>query len=116
MINLLSETKRAINDSGHGPSDIIFIGSEESGHSCSWKEFLKLADVEYDNGYGSPWVATDLIIVFSDGQKMWRGEYDGSEWWEHSKPFVRPDRALKITALGAGLWKNLAEINGEVAK
>ena len=90
-MNLLSETIKDIESSGHTTDDIVFIGSEKSGHSCTWEQFVSLADREYDSGFGSSEVATDLIIVFSDGSKMWRGEYDGSEWWEDSSPFQKPD-------------------------
>ena len=109
MTNLLEETKEAISASGHTPADIVFIGSEKSGHQCTWEQFCALADVEYDSGYGGTEVATDLIVVFSDGQKMWRGEYDGSEWWEHSTPFKRPDKALPITSLIG--WRSLEDCN-----
>jgi hypothetical protein len=98
-MNLLDETTSAIEASGHDPSQIVFIGSEESGHSCTWDEFRALADVDYEGGYGSARVATDLIFVFEDGQKMWRGEYDGSEWWEYSTPFKRPDTLMPIVSL-----------------
>jgi hypothetical protein len=111
MTNLLKETKEAIASSGHTPTDIVFIGSEASGHCCTWEQFRHLADREYSDGYGAAEVATDLIIVFSDGQKMWRGEYDGSEWWEFSTPFKQPDKSLPISNLFGGLWKDLARCN-----
>ena len=115
-MNLLQETKEAIEASGHAVADIVFIGSEKTGHQCTWDEFCTLADVEYDSGYGAAEVAQDLIVVFSDGQKLWRGEYDGSEWWEHSTPFKRPDASWPIKHLVVGGpgrvgWVNLAEIN-----
>lgn len=98
-MNLLKETKDAIASSRHTEADIVFIGSEATGHECTWAEFCTLADVEYDAGFGAAEVAKDLCIVFSDGQKMWRGEYDGSEWWEHSTQFKRPEKALPIARL-----------------
>lgn len=107
MRNLLQETKESLAQSGHAPEDIIFIGSEKSGHECTWAEFQVLANVEYDDGYGGQEVAGDLVIVFSDGQKMWRGEYDGSEWWEYSTPFSRPEKAHPIADLFRG-WLGLA--------
>lgn len=111
MTNLLKETEADIARSGHTPEDIVFIGSEESGHSCTWAEFEAMANREYDSGFGSPEVATDLTIVFKDGQKMWRAEYDGSEWWEFSKPFVQPAEKKPITGLFGNLWQTLASIN-----
>lgn len=119
-MNLLQETQDAIRSSGHTPEDIIFIGSEESGHQCSWEEFCHLADVEYDEGFGAQRVATDLIVVFEDGQKLWRGEYDGSEWWEHSTPFVQPSASLPISRLVVPEertgWASLAECNEKKKK
>lgn len=70
MTNFLEETKTDIEKSGHQTSDIVFIGSEKSGHQCSWDEFCLLANREYDSGYGGQEVSSDLIIVFSDGSSM----------------------------------------------
>ena len=115
-MNLLEETMNAIVESGHKIEDIVFIGSESSGHSCTWDEFIALADVEYDNGYGAQEVARDLIIVFSDGTRMWRGEYDGAEWWEYFPSFIMPKkkkrRITRLLTKNIG-WDNLAEINGD---
>jgi hypothetical protein len=103
-MNFLVETKNAISESGHKISDIIFIGSEDTGHQCSWEQFKNMADVEYYSGFGAAEVATDLVLVFSDGMKMWRGEYDGSEWWEFSTPFTMPTDKQKIKKLVGGMW------------
>ena len=43
-MNLLAETINAIHGSGHYIKDIVFIGSEQSGHRCTWKRFKELAD------------------------------------------------------------------------
>lgn len=114
-MNLLSETIDAIKNSGHTPEDIYFIGSRESGHSCTWEEYKKLADIEYDNGYGSQKVASDLIIVFSDGNSMWRDQYDGAEGWEFAKPFLLPSEQKPISRLVVSEdeigWKTLEELN-----
>lgn len=110
-MTLLEETKTAIKESGHAIKDIVFIGSEKTGHQCSWDQFKTLATVEYDSGYGSAEVATDLIIVFSDGSRMWRGEYDGAEWWEFSRPFKRPKEAHKINRLIGDCWDTLEDLH-----
>ena len=116
-MNLLQETKKDITTSGHKIKDIIFIGSEDTGHSCTWKEFETLADKEYDSGYGGQEVATDLIIVFRDGMKMWRGEYDGSEWWNFSTPFSNPIDKQPIAELFChSAWETLEEINTEISR
>ena len=115
MGNLLIETRNVIKHTGHTIEDIVFIGSERSGHCCAWEEFEILADREYDSGFGAQKVASDLIIVFSDGMKMWRHEYDGSEYWSYSAPFTMPKEFKPIESLFANSvgWENLAEIHGE---
>jgi hypothetical protein len=90
MTNLLQETREAIKEAAKHPRDIIFIGSQHSGHRCTWQEFIGLADELYDAGYGGRIVAEDLIIVFSDSSSLVREEYDGSEWWRLVKPFTMP--------------------------
>ena len=44
-------------------------------------EVLPSLDFLYDNGYGSQ--KLEGTIWYSDGTWSERGEYDGSEWWEH---------------------------------
>lgn len=113
MTNLLLETAEAITNSGHEPKDIIFIGSMRSGHSCTWEEFQTLADRLYDDGFGGQNVASDLIIAFSDGIVMERGEYDGSEWWNVLPKFSMPEKLLPIRSVFVENYeRHLAEING----
>ena len=112
-MSLLIETQDDIKQSGHTADDIVFIGSEKSGYSCTWHEFTSLANREYDSGFGPQKVATDLIVVFRDGSKMWRDEYDGSERWSYSEPFVMPKETTPIGCLFAKRvgWEDLSEIN-----
>lgn len=52
------------------------------GHTWEeFEEFLNQLDFDYDSGYGGQ----ELFgtVWFHDGTWMGRGEYDGSEWWEH---------------------------------
>jgi hypothetical protein len=118
MINLLNETKYVITESGHDISDIMFIGSE-SGYECSWAEYKVLADEVYDAGWGAQHVANDLIIVFTDGSRLVREEYDGSERFEYQGLFSRPVDADKITSLFASEenvgWCSMDEINNPKA-
>lgn len=105
----LTETIRAIKRSGHKIGDVVFIGSVQSGHSCSWTKFRRLADFTYDSGFGTSEVASDLVVVFKDGKKLWRGEYDGSEWWEFDSPLVKiPKKRNPITKLH-GDWGGTLE-------
>ena len=43
--------------------------------------FLKSIDFDYDSGYGGQELAGTMW--FEDGTWSTRGEYNGSEWWEH---------------------------------
>ena len=45
------------------------------------RAFLDSLDFEYDNGYGGQRLFGN--VWFADGTWLERGEYDGSEWWEH---------------------------------
>ena len=98
-MNLLEETINDIKYNCQTIEDIVFIGSLYSGHCCDWGEFEALANIEYNEGFGSAEIASDLVIVFANGARMTRGEYDGSEWWEYHKPFVMPDEKKKILRL-----------------
>jgi len=115
MSNLLDETIEDFKVFKLSYKDIIFIGSEETGHSCTWSEFQDLANIEYDSGYGGQEIASDLIIVFKNGAIMSRSEYDGSEAWILSKPFKMPQVKQKIYGLKAHQgWLSLAEISDEL--
>ena len=109
QVTLLSETENAIFESGHSVEGIAFIGSED-GHYCSWDEFKEMANVDYDGGYGAAEVATDLVILFSDGIYMKRGEYDGSEWWEFNPPMEKPEKTHKIKRLVGAYWPTLEDL------
>lgn len=97
--NLFDETVNAIIKSGHKKNDVVFIGSEITGHSCSWLEFESLANRDYDNDLGCQEVARDLIVAFSDGGKLLRISYDGSESWSYDPPFVKPEITKPIFGL-----------------
>lgn len=113
--NLLAETLEAIEASGHSTEDIVFIGSLETGHRCTWLEYEALADAEYEYGYGAQLVASDLVIAFSDGQRMVRGEFDGSEYWDYRRPYIEPTIVKKITSLFVSPphigWRTIEQIN-----
>lgn len=118
MTNLLQETMKAISASDQTLSDIVFIGSEITGHQCTWAQFATMADVEYDEDFGRQNVARDLVIVFTGGDRLVRHDYDGEESWRHIKPFRMPEEVHPIMALvrndpqkGSRYAKTLAELN-----
>jgi len=118
-MNLLQETLEILAENNKIPSDILWVGSLD--YYFSWEEFVKIADVEYDNGYGSQKVASDLLIVGKDFY-LEREEYDGSECWAYKTMLSKPIHKIQLTAstinqaesLGYKVsigWESLALIN-----
>lgn len=99
MINLLVETYKALVDNRLTENDVDFVGSKYTEHQCSWEDFKKLADQEYNNGFGVQVVATDLVVVFKDGSWLERDEYAGSECWTFKKVAIKATAALPIHTL-----------------
>lgn len=94
--NLLVETLEIMKANGKFPEDVRWIGATQRYNFQSaapvlgtWADFAKVADFEYDAGYGGAEIEMDLVIVGGD---WWleRGEYDGSEWWEFKSLPVMP--------------------------
>lgn len=90
-MNLLYETMEILMEHKKSAADVRWVGlrkdslgmSENDGRLPvgSWEDFERVANFDYDAGYGGKEVASGLIIV---GDDWWleRAEYDGSEWWE----------------------------------
>ncbi len=112
-MNLLQETIECMKENGVDFTDVSFIGSADGKYGMSCADFCAIADKEYDDGYGSAEVATDLIISFSDGSIMYRGEYDGSEWWNFRKPFKVPEEYIQIKDIfvGDGFYDTIDKMN-----
>ncbi len=118
-MNLLKEIKKILQNNNLTLEDISWVGCKE--FCINLEEFIKLANTEYDSGYGATKVATDLLIV---GDNWWlsRGEYDGSEWWEFNVKPVKPttiknikaltiDQSNKIFKTDRVGWKTIKELN-----
>lgn len=119
MANLKKEVLCMLEQNGKTVDDIVWIGCEN--FRIDIKTFWNLADAEYDDGYGAPEVATDLLIV---GKDFWleRADYDGNEWFEFKALPEMPGRIEPITALMVEQynrqygnnetgWKTLSELN-----
>lgn len=112
MKNLLKETKAVLKEHGKSFDDVVWIGCEE--YQIPMASFMSLADQEYDNGFGSPKVATNLVVV---GNSFWleRAEYDGAEWWEYKEPMPMPIETRGVKSLFASVeqvgWVTLQEAN-----
>lgn len=113
MSNLLEETIQTLRAHNKTWNDVLWIGGSE--FTISIEDFKRLANREYDDGYGSAEVAEDLKIV---GKDWWlkRSEYDGSEWWDYmtlpAKPLEQKS-VKKVITSGIG-DKSLAEMQNEV--
>ena len=79
MKNLWEETNKELKAKNKSFNDVVAICGND--FQITKEDFEKYSKTEYDNGYGSPKVAEDLLIIGAD---FWleRHEYDGSEWWE----------------------------------
>jgi len=111
MANLLSETKSALRMEGYKPKDIVFIGSWDGRYACSWEEFEKLANFNYDERSSGQEIADDLVIRMRDGSFFCRQKHDGSERWEHW-PVPRVEKNPRpITKLRCYRGHNLSQIN-----
>ena len=98
-MNLLKETKDILKEHGKTLNDIEWIGSYDFkiDKELALEIFKK---TNYDEGFGSQEVATDLLVV---GENWWleRHEYDGSEWWEYKEMPNTPNK-VKSTKRVAG--------------
>lgn len=118
MENLLKETKRILKDYGKTIKDIVAVQGEDFGIRVD--DFIRLADTLYDDGFGSPKVAQDLVVI---GNGFWleRHEYDGSEWWEYKECPAILENIMEVNALTVNQcefdcscgWETLAGLNVE---
>ena len=91
-MNLFAEIRKALYDEGKSLHDVSWVGSPD--FKVPVDKFLKKADVDYDNGYGAPYVPMDLLIVLEDGSWLERHEYDGLEWFEYKSTPPEPELTI----------------------
>lgn len=112
-MNLLKETVEILEENGRTLDDVKHICG--SKHQITKEDFIRLADTEYYEGFGTQYVATDLMII---GDDFWleRHEYDGSEWWEYKElpnvdglPYRTVDKLIADDIYGS---RTLDGING----
>ena len=65
------------------PEERLYRRLKPNYSEKDYKKFLRSLNFEYDNGYGGQELYG--TIWYDDGSWSERGEYDGSEWWEHKK-------------------------------
>ena len=113
-MTLLDETLSVLAIHGKTPDDVLWCGDGEF-YTFDWETFNENANFEYDSGYGSQEVATDLKIV---GDDWWleRNEYDGAENWIFRTMPIRDESIDMISGeirLGLGQWETLEELNDD---
>lgn len=115
--NLWIETNCDLEDHGKTFDDVLWIGCPD--FKISKEDFKRLANVDYDSGYGAPEVAEDLLIV-GDGWWMERGDYDGAEWWAWKEPPKEPEETRAVSTLVCGDlavgWSTLKDLNSQAAE
>jgi len=95
--SLLKETIEAFTSKGKKEEDVLWVGlrssKKDAYRKTSWEDFKKVADFDYDDGYGAHEINDSLIIV---GVDWWleRHEYDGSEWWEFKTLPLEPSESI----------------------
>jgi len=92
MSNARKELLEAVKDTAKIKCASITYGRWENERSKKvlkfnhtndeYNEFLNSLDFEYDSGYGGQELYGTVWL--EDGTWLSRGEYDGSEWWEHN--------------------------------
>ena len=81
--NLGSETRDILEHYGYTPDDIAFIAFNNQYKTNDIVKFFDIADaINYDAGYGSEKINTNLRIYMKDNNYFIRKSYDGSEWWD----------------------------------
>jgi hypothetical protein len=81
-------THRSIFAGGANHDAILKVGHTQA----DWETFLGLLDFKYDAGYGGQELYG--TVWFTDDTWLERGEYDGSEWWDHNICPTLPDELL----------------------
>ena len=113
--NLFEETENKLLAFSKKWSDISWIGGDD--FYITIPQFVAAAkETNYDCGYGSEEVATDLVICFNDGSWLSREAYDGSEWWKYNaypqKPQIHYQGNVKLADPGGyDAWGGLKKLN-----
>lgn len=114
MANLWEETNYALNCQNITWDEVLCVcGGDFRITKENFEEIARQTD--YDNGYGAPEIAEDLVVMGVDWW-MTRDEYDGSEWWEfHKMPNTPKDIAhverLSVVGTNKIGWESLKELN-----
>ena len=103
-----SYTERAdLVDDGFGTLESRVTTRLKTNHSYNdLKTFLNTLDVEYNDGFGTQELFGTVWL--KDGTWLSRGEYDGSEWWDHIKSPKKPEYLIEDDEVES-LWDRLGK-------
>lgn len=92
--NLYDEIEDVLDEHGHSIDEIAWVSLNDSivPVDVDVDEFLETAkDFDYDPGYGTVAVDTELIVMLECGDWLERSTYDGSEWFDYRSVPTRPE-------------------------
>lgn len=108
-MNLIKETIEELKENHLTSDDVKWVGSKDGKYGMSWDSFKEaFENIEYDCGYGSQEVASDLVVV-GNGWWLERREYDGAESWSFKRIPVAGENQLSFDKI-LGAWDTLREI------
>lgn len=96
-MNSLTETIKDIQRFGYSVDDVVVIKLYNGKKCATWNEFTTIANFDYDDGYGTQRINSNLVIVLNDGSYLERREYDGSEWWLWRKAPSAENNGVRLT-------------------
>lgn len=114
-INLLEETLTCLWEGSKTGDNVEWVGSKLGEFAISWKAFAEIAkDVWYDDSWGCPLIALDLVVVGCD---WWleREQDDGAEGWNFRTTPIHTACPKSFETVGSNEgWNNIYDINPAV--
>lgn len=109
MANFGMETRNILAKYNYSTDDIDWIGCDE--FQVDQDKFWEVAhNSNYNAGYGRPEMPGDIIIMMKDGTWFKRHEYDGSEWWIHVVPPMKPAETRKFNK-NSFVWRGIFAVD-----
>lgn len=105
--NLYKETTTFLKKNNKDWNDVQFVRIKNTNFIYDIDKIQTTFDIDYDCGYGSIQIHSDLIVV---GIDWWleRWEYDGSEGWQFNTLPLLQEETQSITV--SPLTKNINDL------
>lgn len=117
-MQIRQEINHVLEKYGYDQGNVSWIGSRDGSLAMSLPDFLdRFGNANYDDGFGSQEVASDLVMVIDEHNWFYREEYDGAEGWEFAYSPVKQRTSKpyeKIIGDGWDSLKQLQEDDGNV--